>query len=92
MNVQAGRVLEKVDETLEDLHLRRIKRVLVAVIGGTVLLVGFCLLILPGPAILVIPLGLTILASEFVWARRWLRKARDLLNRSRGDEPKRKGA
>jgi tellurite resistance protein TerC len=31
---------------------------------------------LPGPAFIVIPIGLAILASEYAWARRWLRKVR----------------
>jgi hypothetical protein len=29
----------------------------------------------------VIPLGLGILATEFVWARRWVQKIRDLIHR-----------
>jgi uncharacterized protein (TIGR02611 family) len=53
------------------------RRVVVAVIGFTVLVVGVCLLVLPGPAFIVIPAGLAILATEFVWARRWLRKAKN---------------
>jgi hypothetical protein len=56
-----------------------VRRVIVAVIGGTVLLIGIALVVLPGPAFLVIPLGLAILATEFVWARRWLKKARALV-------------
>ncbi|MBE0541815.1 MAG: PGPGW domain-containing protein [Verrucomicrobia bacterium] len=55
------------------------KRLIVAVVGGTVLAVGFALLVLPGPALLIIPTGLAILALEFAWARGWLRKARGLL-------------
>jgi tellurite resistance protein TerC len=39
----------------------------------TVLLFGIALLVLPGPAIVVIPVGLAILATEYAWARRWLR-------------------
>jgi tellurite resistance protein TerC len=34
--------------------------------------------VLPGPAFIVIPIGLGILAIEFEWARRWLRRAREL--------------
>jgi uncharacterized protein (TIGR02611 family) len=52
------------------------RRIIVAVVGGVVLVIGLVMLILPGPAFLVIPLGLAILASEFPWARRWLSKAR----------------
>ena len=39
--------------------------------GGTILLVGVAMIMLPGPALIPIPLGLAILATEFVWAR-WL--------------------
>ena len=49
----------------------RLRKIVVGVIGGTVVLVGVALLVLPGPASIVIPVGLLILASEFAWAR-WL--------------------
>jgi tellurite resistance protein TerC len=52
------------------------RRIAVAVVGGTVLLVGFALIVLPGPALVVIPLGLAILGLEFAWARVWLRKVK----------------
>ena len=50
------------------------KKVVVAVIGLTVLIAGVIMIVTPGPALLVIPLGLSILAGEFAWARYWLRK------------------
>jgi tellurite resistance protein TerC len=50
--------------------------VIVSVVGATVLLIGVALVVLPGPAFVVIPVGLAILATEYAWARRWLRKAR----------------
>jgi len=53
---------------------RPVKKAIVIVIGGTVLLLGVVMMITPGPAFLVIPLGLAILAIEFVWARRWLKR------------------
>jgi hypothetical protein len=59
--------------------MKRIKRIVVAVVGGTVLALGIALIVLPGPAFLVIPAGLAILAIEFAWAKRWLRKAREWL-------------
>lgn len=52
------------------------RRIAVAVVGGTVLLVGVALIVLPGPAFVVIPLGLAILGLEFAWARVWLRKVK----------------
>jgi uncharacterized protein (TIGR02611 family) len=58
--------------------IRAARRLVVAVVGLTVLLVGVALLVLPGPAFVVIPIGLGILAIEFEWARRLLRRARRL--------------
>ena len=49
---------------------------IVSVVGVTFLLIGIALLILPGPAFVVIPVGLAILATEYAWARRWLKKVR----------------
>jgi len=55
---------------------RSARKIVVTVVGGTVLLAGICLLILPGPAIVVIPIGLAILGLEYAWARRFLRRMR----------------
>jgi len=52
--------------------LKQARRAIVIVVGFTVLVLGIVLIVLPGPAVLVIPLGLAILATEFVWARRLL--------------------
>jgi len=57
-------------------NIKIVKRVIVSVVGATVLLIGVALLVLPGPAFIVIPVGLAILATEYAWARRWLKKAR----------------
>jgi len=62
--------------------MKKIKRVIVAIIGGTVLAIGIALLVLPGPAFLVIPAGLGILAVEFAWARRWLHKAKEIFRKA----------
>jgi tellurite resistance protein TerC len=56
--------------------LRAARRVVVGVVGTTVLALGVAMLVLPGPGLMVIPAGLAILASEFVWARRWLNRIR----------------
>jgi tellurite resistance protein TerC len=55
-------------------NIKVVKRVIVSVVGATVLLIGIALLVLPGPAFIVIPVGLAILATEYAWARRWLKK------------------
>jgi tellurite resistance protein TerC len=52
------------------------RRIVVAVIGGTILVMGIAMVVLPGPAILVIPIGLGVLGLEFAFARHWLRKLR----------------
>ncbi len=52
------------------------KRAVILLLGSSVLILGVALIVLPGPATLVIPLGLAILALEFRWARRWLRRIR----------------
>ena len=55
------------------------RRVIVFLAGGVILTVGVIMLILPGPAIIFIPLGLAILATEFRWARKWLAICRQWL-------------
>jgi len=54
--------------------LRQARKIVVLVVGLTCILVGVAMMVLPGPAMVVIPLGLAILATEFVWARRLLRR------------------
>ena len=50
-------------------------RVLIVLGGFTLLLAGLAMLVLPGPALAVIPVALAILSLEFAWAARWLEKA-----------------
>jgi uncharacterized protein (TIGR02611 family) len=52
------------------------KRVAVTIAGFAVLLAGIALLVLPGPGWLLIFVGLTILATEYVWAQRLLNAAK----------------
>ena len=61
----------------KELHLQRsrIVRALYVMVGFTVLLAGLAMLVLPGPAFLVIPIGLAILALEFTWAETMLERA-----------------
>jgi hypothetical protein len=53
------------------------KRIAVTVAGFAVILVGVAMLVLPGPGLLVIIAGLAILATEYVWAERLLRMAKE---------------
>ena len=61
---------------LVDLTVRQARRLIVAVVGTTVLVFGLALIFLTGPAFVVIPIGLGILGLEFAWARRLLKRVR----------------
>jgi uncharacterized protein (TIGR02611 family) len=67
-------------ERHRDRHL--IVRGLTVVAGATILVGGLAMLLLPGPALAVIPLGLALLALEFAWAERALEKAIDQAERA----------
>ena len=64
-------------------NLKFLKRIVIAIVGFTVLLLGVVMIILPGPAFIIIPLGLAILATEFVWAQRLLTKAKAYFEKQR---------
>lgn len=66
--------------------LKRTKKLIARVVGFTVLIIGLALLVLPGPAFVVLPIGLAILASEFAWARLLLRRVRNKLKKN-GKKP-----
>ena len=59
---------------------RPAKKAIITVVGVTITLLGVLLIILPGPASLLIPVGLAILALEYPIARKWLRKFQHLLS------------
>lgn len=65
-----------------DWSLKKLKRLIVAVIGFTILAIGIAMIVLPGPAIVIIPLALGILATEFAWARRLLHIVRERIQSS----------
>jgi uncharacterized protein (TIGR02611 family) len=75
----------KVRELFETLQERReryrehgvIYRTAFTVAGFTVVLAGLAMMVLPGPALVVIPIGLAMLALQFAWAERLLEFAVD---------------
>jgi ribosome-associated translation inhibitor RaiA len=67
--------------------LRMARKIAVAVIGLSVLAIGIALIVLPGPALVVIPVGLAILATEFLWARRLLHRLKERARRMVGQPP-----
>lgn len=70
---------------------KQARKLVVAVIGLTVLLIGIIMMVAPGPAFIVIPVGLAILGTEFVWAKRLLdyakRRVQELTQRSTPPDP-----
>ncbi len=74
--IDANRVLFEAMNSTARITYKVARRIAVAVVGSTVLLVGIIMTVTPGPAIVVIPVGLAILGAEFAWAQFWLRKIR----------------
>ena len=75
---RAQRMKERLAERREA-HVRRSRmyRTGFAIVGATVTLAGIAMLVTPGPAFVVIPIGLAMLALEFAWAERLLDRALD---------------
>lgn len=67
---------------------RNSKRIAVSIVGGVVLLAGVAMLVFPGPAVLVIPLGFAILGTEYAWAAAAVEKSKRLAD-SAGKQTKR---
>jgi uncharacterized protein (TIGR02611 family) len=71
-----SRWADKLDERrARHLQRGRVYRVGFTIAGVLVTLAGLAMLITPGPAFVVIPIGLAMLAMEFAWAERALEKA-----------------
>jgi uncharacterized protein (TIGR02611 family) len=68
--------VEKLEARREEHHDRSlVYRVLFGIAGAVVLLAGVVMLITPGPAFVLIPIGLAMLSMEFAWAAIALDKA-----------------
>lgn len=81
-NARFSRGLSRLLAMLKVEDVPHIKRIIVTVVGGTIVILGFLMVFTPGPAILVIPAGLAVLGTEYAWARRWLRKGRIMANKA----------
>lgn len=62
---------------LENKSYKIVRKIVIAIVGVSVLCIGAAMIFLPGPAIVVIPLGLAILATEFAWAKVLLHKLKE---------------
>lgn len=61
----------------------RPRKIAVTLIGGTLLLLGLAMVVLPGPAFIVIPAGLILLSTEYAWAHRWVELMKRVWHRFR---------
>ncbi|MGH2942619.1 MAG: PGPGW domain-containing protein [Solirubrobacteraceae bacterium] len=82
------RLVRRLEEQRER-HRQRplVVRVLYIVVGFTLLFAGLAMLVTPGPAFVVIPIGLAVLSLEFAWAENLLERALE-----QGEIAKRKAA
>ncbi len=80
-------ILSPLSSELERLALqtyRQARKKVVLLLGSSILIVGLALIVLPGPAIVLIPIGLSILALEFAWARAWLQRIKQKIADGKG--------
>ena len=56
------------------------KRIAITVIGVSTLAIGIVMIVAPGPALILIPVGLAILGLEFAWARLLLQRLRESIS------------
>jgi hypothetical protein len=60
-----------------------VRKCFIAFAGGMVLLAGLALVVLPGTGMPVVLAGLAILATQFLWARRAMRRTKGAMARAR---------
>jgi uncharacterized protein (TIGR02611 family) len=78
-------VEEVVLNRLLDKPYKIVRKIVIAILGVSVLLIGAAMIFLPGPAIVVIPVGLAILATEFAWAKVLLHKLKEKIRWNHGE-------
>ncbi|MCG9696805.1 PGPGW domain-containing protein [Shewanella sp. Isolate11] len=59
-----------------------LRKTTITLVGGIVTILGLLLIVMPGPAWLLLPIGLAILSLEYPWARKWLKKSQAYMSRS----------
>jgi uncharacterized protein (TIGR02611 family) len=70
------KLIEKLEARRETHRERgRLFRIGFGLVGALVLLGGLVMLVTPGPAFVLIPIGLAMLSLEFVWAEQLLEKS-----------------
>lgn len=77
--------LQEEMEALATVTLRQARRVVILVMGSTLLMLGIVMIVAPGPGFLTVFFGLAILGLEYAWARVWLAKVREKVREMRED-------
>ena len=62
---------------IPEILYKQIRKLVIFLIGISIVLIGCVLFFTPGPAIIVIPVGLAVLATEFIWAKKLLKKFKE---------------
>lgn len=60
----------------------QVKKLFITLAGAACLFVGVFFVLLPGPAVIFLPLGLALLSLEYPWAKVWLRKVQRWFRKS----------
>jgi hypothetical protein len=60
------------------------KGLIIGIVGCTILVIGVVMMVLPTSAFIAIPIGFGILATEFAWERRLLRKVEEKIRGQTG--------
>ncbi len=55
---------------------QHVRRIIIGVAGGSLVVLGLVLFVLPGPFWLLIPLGVALLGTQFPWAKRLMRRSK----------------
>lgn len=77
-------ILAKLKWYLEQPAFKPWRKWIVFVFGSTILIIGIVMIVLPGPAFIVIPISLAVLGTEFVWAKKLLDRIKKETTRIKG--------
>jgi uncharacterized membrane protein YbaN (DUF454 family) len=62
--------------------LAKSKKLMIIIFGFCFLLLGLIFMVLPGPAIIFLPLGLALLSTEYQWAKVWLKRCQKWMKKT----------
>lgn len=62
--------------------LSTFKQIFITVIGFCLVFLGLVFIVLPGPAVLFLPVGLALLSLHYDWAKVWLKRCQKLMRAS----------